>query len=257
MKRGCLSKNFYALAFFLLSIVLPFSHGFADQRTTLIVGTLDRYAPYSSSKMKGGGLCPAITSYALEKAGYRVEIRYMEWQKVLEGAKDGSIDVITCSWYLANRESYVVYTRLIHANRLVFAVRSIDPFEYKGLDDLAGKKVGIVPGYGYPQAFLEDKRFERIDGLSVAHNLRDVAADKLDATLDDEGLMRVQLNTDLFDIASELRLTRGALMETPLMAGVSRKRPDALEVVRRFNAALGIMAGDGTLKSLRREYGLL
>ena len=145
---------------------------------------------------------------------------------------------------------------MLHASRLVFAVNAIDPFEYKRIDDLAGKRIGIVSGYGYPRKFLDDTRFERIDGLSVAHNVRDVAAGKLDATLDDEGLLHVQLNSELFEIANDIRLTRGALTETPLLAGVSRKRSDAVEIVRRFNAALGVMAGDGTLKTLRREYGL-
>lgn len=256
MKKSRLLTLFSICSAVFLGALWDPGSGLAREGNTLIVGTLDRYAPYSSSKIKGGGLCPAITSYALEKAGYKVEVRFMEWEKVLEGAQDGSVDIITCSWYLKNREHYIVYTRLIHAARLVFAVRSIDPFEYKSLDDLAGKKVGVVSGYGYPQKFLDDTRFERIDGLSVAHNLRDVAAGKLDATLDDEGLMRVQLNTELFDIANDLRFTRGALLETPLISAVSRKRPDAVEIVRRFNAALGIMAGDGTLKSLRREYGL-
>ena len=86
--------------------------------------------------------------------------------------------------------------------------------------------------------------------------MRDVATGKLDATLDDEGLLRVQLDSELFEISGDIRLTRGALTETPLLAGVSRKRSDAVQIVRRFNAALGVMAGDGTLRELRREYGL-
>ena len=69
MKKGYLSVLFCALAPFLLSVLLPASHGFADDRTALVVGTLDRYAPYSSSKIKGGGFArplPAMLSKRLD-----------------------------------------------------------------------------------------------------------------------------------------------------------------------------------------------
>ena len=70
----------------------------------------------------------------------------MEWQKVLEGAKDGSIDVITCSWYLKNREKLPCLYTPTSCQPSFFAVNAIDPFEYKRIDDLAGKELVLSPG---------------------------------------------------------------------------------------------------------------
>ncbi|NKD54514.1 MULTISPECIES: substrate-binding periplasmic protein [unclassified Haematospirillum] len=242
------------LTVLLLSLLSKESLAASD---VLVVASLEHYPPYSDHDLKEQGFCPDVTKTALERAGYKVEIRLMDWRKVLESASSGEADVITCSWYVPSRESFLIFTRLLHANRLVFAVSKMDSFEYTRLEDLKGKKVGVVAGYGYPPDFLDAPYIQRVVGPSVEDNIRAVATGGLDATLDDEGLMRSQLRRSLSALAGDIRLTRGAIHETPLVAGVSRHRADAAEIVERFNAALVVMAGDGTLKDLRRRHDLI
>lgn len=237
-----------------LSLFSVVAHGASD---VLVVASLDHYPPYSGHDLKEKGFCPDVTKTALERAGYKVDVQLMDWRKVLENAASGKVDVITCSWHVSSRESFLLFTKLLHANRLVFAAPVVNAFEYTHLEDLKGKKVGVVAGYGYPSSFLEASYIQRVVGPSVEDNLRAVASGALDATLDDEGLMRNQLRHSLSSVASDIRLTRGAIHETPLVAGVSRHRPDVEEIVERFNAALVVMAGDGTLKDLRQKHDLI
>ena len=67
MKRRYLSTLFCALASFLLSVLWSIPRGFADDRTALIGRTLDRYAPYSASKIKGGGFARLSRVMPLKK----------------------------------------------------------------------------------------------------------------------------------------------------------------------------------------------
>lgn len=226
----------------------------ASERLT--VGALVDYPPFSDLGRPQLGFANDLLATAMKRAGYEVEIAMIPWNRALAGVQDGTYDILTCVWKTPERERFLTFTAPFAVNRLVFAQRANEDFVYQSLDDLTGRTIGTIPGYAYDEAFLKATNFTREEAANVATNLRKLSAGRLDLTVEDELILRFIINTQLPDLKMMLELAPGALSENPLHFGVSKRRPDADQIARAFNAALSDMRGDGSYDHLLEKHGM-
>lgn len=243
------------LASFAMMILSGVAVGEARAETLRAAG-LTGYAPYSDEALPGKGFSNELIVEAMKRAGHTVEIVMLPWARALEGAVNGEFDILPSVWKTPEREKSLIYSDSYAINRVVFVKKAGDPFEFKTLGDLKGKKVGIVKEYGYGAEFLSNPDFSREETTGIGFNLKKIALGRIDLTLDDAYTLQSIINTQTPELRSELALTQGALSENPLYMTFSRKRPDAQKLADAFNGELARMRADGSYDRILDKYGM-
>merc|ERR1711879_1080047 len=70
---------------------------YPDNRRVITLGA-DNWAPYASENLPDQGLAVAIVSKALERLGYRVDIQFSPWKKLVEQVSTGELDGLLATW---------------------------------------------------------------------------------------------------------------------------------------------------------------
>lgn len=153
------------------------------------------------------------------------------------------------------RGKVLIFSDPIATSRLVFAKRVGDPFEYRGLGDLAGKR--ILTGYCYTDPFLADGLYRREPIGSTVQNLGKLALCRIDLTLDDTSMLTYLLRRELPALQDRIVLTAGALQDNAMFIALSRRsRPDVEAVVAAFNAGLAAVRNDGNCGAMVARHGV-
>jgi polar amino acid transport system substrate-binding protein len=123
----------------------------------IIVGDPD-YPPFSwydGHAMHGAAI--EIVQRAFEHAGIAYEIRYVgPFNRVLQSAKNGAVDVIAELKDTPERDDYLVFSKTaIFTNPVTVFVRGDSKFVFHGWKDLAGLHGGITLGNKFGGGFDE------------------------------------------------------------------------------------------------------
>lgn len=142
----------------LLAILLVGSLGIAhaDDRFRLCV---DEWPPYEQKReCKIEGLCVATVRAVLDRMG--VTSRKMvsaSWERCLQNIERGDDHAALSAVKTKDRMKYAFYPQEpLTISRWVFFIRKdhIDTLHFRTLDDLEGRRIGIVKGFHYPPDLL-------------------------------------------------------------------------------------------------------
>lgn len=213
------------------------------------------YPPFvnPAGHAQGEGLDIDIAREALKRAGHDIQVQLLPWKRALLMLEQGHADFTTTISRNGDRDRYLRWTQSYrNGANYQFYTRHDSPLQIRSLDDLAGRRLGIVDGFFYPEAIT------RAPGMTV-ESARDVGvlAQKLRA-----GRIEVMVVTALRG-AWEIREAglAGLLKRQPYqyatvspnyMAFSKRRCDEAL--VARVQTALSQMAADGTLAAIERRY---
>ena len=164
---------------------------------------------------------------------------------LLSGPYDGS----AAAWKDAERERVLIYSQAYLENRLVLVGASGADVSAATLADLKGKRVAIVEGYAYGEAFEQSGPLfvrSRSDEDSITRLL----AGAVDYTLVDDLVIQYIVDTYPKEAASRLAIGKVPLVIRPLHFTIHRTRPDAADIIARFNAQLRGMITDRTYHRL-------
>jgi polar amino acid transport system substrate-binding protein len=148
------------------------------------------YAPWNW--LQGGkivGACADIARELYAKIGYDLDLSYVgPWARCQKLIANGKVDINICSIKNDTRENYSVFSKIpIAQNEQAIFVRAKESFEFRELEDLKLKSIGIVRGVSLGNeidqylkkhirlTFVADYsslfnmlQMERIDGVIVA-----------------------------------------------------------------------------------------
>jgi len=194
------------------------------------------------------GLYPSIVSEAFRRMGVEVRMEAASWVKVLGCLEAGACGVGGISRNFVRSERFD-YSDPIHVERVLVYVTG-PGFSFESLDDLAGKRVGVLRGYTYGDAF--DKAaggggFTAVEGDSDLHNFQDLQAGKLDAVLC--GKEKAELTLARLGLERTIKpLARPIIVDGVYLA--FNMQAHKKDLLKRFDEALASMRGDGTLAAL-------
>jgi len=132
------------------------------------------------------GACAAIARRAIERLGYRVDLRYVgPWKRCQAMVASGEVDVNICAFRNPEREAYsvIVEPRMAQNRIAIFALkRRADTLRFQRWEDLKGLRTGLVLGVSMGPEF--DGFLERHTQVQRVSQLRQVfsmlALDRLD-----------------------------------------------------------------------------
>ncbi|WP_020587440.1 substrate-binding periplasmic protein [Desulfobacter curvatus] len=194
---------------------------------------------------KAAGLYPAMLTAIFSKMNVPVKVSAYPWKRVLKMGKDGAAG-IGGIYKNPDRLKIFDYSDSIFSERLVLFINKDKAFNYSGVKDLSGKKVGILLGWSYGADFDEakaQKAFIAEEGKSDEANFKKLTQGWLDCVV-------------AIELAGQKLIAQEKLQDKIVMSGtpvaindtylVFAKSLDKKSLLTQFNNALAGMKNDGS-----------
>ncbi len=213
---------------------------------TLVLGN-DAWPPFIINGAEQG-TAEKIVCQALDRAGWGCSVQVRDWDTVLAQAKAGEIDGIAAAWSSPARENFLLFSKPYLTNRIVPIMNTNKPVHIQAAGDLVGLRIAMVTDYAYGddiEAMIPE--FELIAAKNPTEAIRSVQEGYADAALVDELVARDMLQEGDF---SGVMVTDAALAFRDLHFAVSRKHPNAEQIIADFHRTFEIMLDDGTVNEI-------
>jgi polar amino acid transport system substrate-binding protein len=204
------------------------------------------WPPYADEGLPQQGLAIDLVTTALQRAGHTTQVRVDSLDRILEGGKLGVYDVFATPWYSEERNQYLAFSEPYLESRICFIKRKDKKFEFNSFRDLNGMMIGVVKDYAYDEDFNEARDLIKISERNLIQNLLKLTQNRLDLTLDDELVLKYEINRYMPNSMKELELLPKPLAVRGVHIGVSRENPAHAQIVADFNKAIADMKKDGS-----------
>jgi len=228
----------------------------ADETCTRIVAT--GHPDYPIMAFKRGdrikGAAPLLIAEIATELKVPFDSKYMgSWSEAQSATREGNADMIIGVYYNDERAQYLEYVEPPFAyDPVQVFVANDDPFEFKGQDDLIGKKGVANEGESFGttfDAFLKDKlTVTRVDGLPAAFDaLLSGDADYVVAAYYPvtAELVRLQLDDKIQPLEPEL-------FSEELFVAFSKKSP-CVALSPKFGKGITELTEDGRFREIARD----
>lgn len=228
--------------------------GAADEKAPLLLVNAV-YPPFvnPAGHPQGEGLDIEIAREALRRVGREIRVELLPWKRVLLQLESGHADLTTTISRNGDRDRYLLWTQSYRNGASYrFYTRKESPLQLKALGDLAGRHLGTVQGFYYPEAITGQP------GVLI-DSARDVAvlAQKLNAgRIDVMVVTGIRGAWEIREAGLADQLTRQPYVYaavSPNYMAFSKARIDQA-LVAATNAALQRMAVDGSMAAIERRY---
>lgn len=217
----------------------------------LRIGVQGTYVPFDYRNEKGelDGFDVAVAKILATRLGVKPEFITTEWSGIIAGLQAGKFDVIVNQVAITpKRQAALDFSEPYAYSAVQVIQRSDDKREFRSFEDLKGKQIGVVLGTNFAEMA------KAVPGVGVQtypgppEKLRDVAAGRVDAALDD----RLTLPYVLKKVDLPLR-PGGVLANTKIEMGIPFRKGNP-KFAKAINDALESMRRDGTLQKLSTQW---
>lgn len=163
--RFTVDGDFYYSALKKRVVLTPEEKAWVENHT-IKVG-VEQWAPivFSDKANKIQGLAGGFLNMISKSTGLKFEIVADDWNPLLKGLKNKTIDLLPATYYTDERATYGLYTAPYFHMREFIYVKDGET-AIKSLDDLADKRIAVVKGYGtipkirakYPKATIVETK---------------------------------------------------------------------------------------------------
>ncbi|MGB1239593.1 MAG: substrate-binding periplasmic protein, partial [Pseudomonadales bacterium] len=100
------------------------------------------------------GVAPSVARHLFAELGYTLTLDTSgNWERCLQEVKAGNIDVVLAAYRTEARSEFLHYLdNYLVADPLSIFIRTADESEYRSLQDLSGKRVGLLLGDSFGDA---------------------------------------------------------------------------------------------------------
>ena len=234
--------------------------GTAQARELLIVGN-----NYSEPKIyiegeEPRGILVDILQYAdAALPDHHFTLHLYPWARAYWMAEDAQAGIVGLSW-TAERQALFDYSEPLFYDEVLVVVRSGEAFAFNGIDDLAGRRVGIGAGGSFGEEFEQARRrglFKVDEDNGPVSRLRKLLAGRIDVALINPGLagLRRAIAQDprLLAHAGEIQALPQPLKRDANYLGFN-KRLAMGEFLEEFNAVIRQGYANGDIPRLLARY---
>ena len=237
----------------LVALCLPL---LAWSHAQTLIAAADPYPPYVDTNLPGDGLAMEIVRAAFKTQGYNVKLEIMPWARAEKGVVDGRYDILVDVWRTEARAKELLFSNAYAVSKIKFIKRKENPFEFNGLESLRAKRIGVIRGYGYSDAFNSATHFSREEVPRMELNINKLMLKRIDLTLEDEITAKELIHKMGPKVESQLDFTANALASNPLYVAAGLKHPRHKDITDAFNRGLLAIKADGSFLAIEKRYGL-
>lgn len=165
--------------------------GAAQPQELLIVGNNYSVPKIYSEAEEPRGMLVDILRYAdSAMPRHRFTLHLYPWARAYRMAERGQAGIVGLSW-TAERQQIFDYSEPLFYDEVLVVVRHGEEFAFGGIDDLAGRRVGIGAGGSFGEEFEQARQrglFEVDEDNGPVSRLKKLLAGRIDAALINPGL---------------------------------------------------------------------
>ncbi len=218
--------------------------------------TNGEWPPYTSEKLKHGGVFTHLVTEAFKHSGYRTEYEYHPWNRSYQIAQQGQADGSLTWAPTPEREADFIFSDPVTLNKkVIFHLRSFE-FDWKTIQDLEGLRIGATDKYTYGNEFdLAAKSGQlTVEYVSADElNIRKLLAGRIQIFP-----MEIEVGYALLDRELESSQTRlitnhpRPIQITPICVAISRKidKHRAQSLIEALNKGLEHLRSSGRYEQL-------
>ena len=237
-------------------VVLFLSVGICSGGDKHVTSAANPWSPFVDPDAAGQGLAIEIIKAAFAAQGYTFAHEFMPWARAEDEVKKGRIDILPDTWYTDERSKNFMFSNAYASNKIKFIKKGGDSFEYEGITSLAGKKVGVILGFGYGDEFMNAKTFTREGVSDFITNIKKLVRGRVDLTIEDEIVAKSILNKKAPALLEQVEFSQNPLSSNDLYVACGLANPRHEEIINAFNKGLEAIKADGTLKGIFERYGI-
>ncbi len=222
----------------------------AKQRGTLRIGLEGTFPPFDSKAPSGElvGYDVDIAKAVAAKLGLKPEFVTTEWSGIIAGLQAGKFDVIVNQVGITDKRKEVLdFSPAYTYSAAQLIQRKDDTREFKSLDDLKGKKLGVGLGTNYMDMAKSVPGIDVKTYPGAPEYLRDLAAGRLDAALNDRLMLAYLLKN------SQLPLRTGATVGSADPSGIPFKKGNP-KFAKAIADAMTQLEADGTFTKISDKW---
>jgi L-cystine transport system substrate-binding protein len=220
------------------------------QRGTLRIGLEGTFPPFNSKDSKGDlvGFDVDIAKAVAAKLGVKPEFITTEWSAIIAGLQAGKFDVIVNQVGITDkRKESLDFSRPYTYSNAQLIQRKDDSREFKSLEDLKGKKLGVGLGTNYMDMAKSVPGIDVKTYPGAPEYLRDLAAGRIDAALNDRLMLAYLLKN------SQLPLRTGANVGNGNPSGIPFKKGNP-KFAKALDDAMAQLEADGTFSTISQKW---
>ena len=197
------------------------------------------------------GVYPALLKALFDRLGIPVNIQAVPWKRALLDIDRGVAGVGGIYKNEVRLLKYD-YSEPLFVERIAVYYNKNNPIKYNSIEDLYGKRVGVILGWSYGDDFDLARTYEQI--LVEPTNTDEQNLDKLARGRIDAVLAIVESGDRLLAHGKrkDLVMAKSLLLSNPAHLAFLKKA-NQLPLIQRFNKELAEMKKDGSLESIVQQ----
>jgi len=191
-----------------------------------------------------------LVEEALMRSGIEMRSEILDFDKVLIGLQDGSIDGSPTLWYTKERAEYLTYSDPYMENRLILVGKKGADVSATSLSELNGKRIAVVGTYAYGAEVDSATAPVFVSGKDQQENLERLLKEEVDYILVDDLLIQYVLTNQGEEANKYLEIGSNAMVTRSLHFALRKDLEGADAILEVFNDAIGNMMADGTYNTI-------
>ncbi|HZZ06886.1 cystine ABC transporter substrate-binding protein [Paraburkholderia sp.] len=220
------------------------------QRGTLRIGLEGTFPPFNSKAPSGElvGYDVDIAKAVAAKLGVKPEFVTTEWSGIIAGLQAGKFDVIVNQVGITDARKQVLdFSPAYTYSAAQLIQRKDDTRQFKSLDDLKGKKLGVGLGTNYMDMAKSVPGIDVKTYPGAPEYLRDLASGRLDAALNDRLMLAYLMKN------SQLPLRTGATVGAGNPSGIPFRKGNP-KFAKAIDDAMTQLEADGTFSKISDKW---
>ncbi|TWG82655.1 amino acid ABC transporter substrate-binding protein (PAAT family) [Cupriavidus gilardii J11] len=221
------------------------------QAGVLKIGLEGTYPPfgYRGANNQLEGFDVDVARAVAAKLGVKPEFVTTEWSGIIAGLQAGKFDIIVNQVSVTPQRKQVLdFSKPYVYSAAQLIQRKDDKREFKSLEDLKGKRLGVSLGSNYNELAKSVPGIDVKTYPGAPEYLRDLAAQRVDAALNDRLMVQYLIKT------ANLPLRPGAVVKGGEAEVAIPFRKDNPKFAQALDRALDDLRKDGTLTRLSVKW---
>lgn len=194
-----------------------------------------------------------------EMNGHSVDYQTLPWRRALEMVRGGEFDCVVGA-YIEDAPDFRFPDSHWGLDQTAVYTSADSDFTYEGLESFKGKKVGVIGGYAYSEAFdaFAQENPSIVQGINVdkalENNIKKVLAGRVTATVESPAVMGHTLKA--MGLQGQIKRV-GYLSEgSEMYIACSPNKPQTADYVAMFSEGTRQLRESGRLQEILEKYGL-
>ncbi|MCV2371241.1 substrate-binding periplasmic protein [Roseateles oligotrophus] len=219
---------------------------------------IGEYPPFKVQAALGGGALTEIVAEALKARNLDISIEWVPNNRAIVGTMNGTYEASFGWAHNDERDAALLYSsKPIYVYRMVFVQHIDKPVAWASLADLAHKRIGFTRGNFYSQA-LADMQSQKLIASEITvgdvSGLKMLALKRIDLFPLEASVARFLIATELdLETARQLEIQNQMFWSVPIFFVVSKKAPNAQELMNEFNKGYEELFRTKRIESLEKK----